>query len=374
MGDKLVIDREGLERLFAELAADGRSIVGPTLRDGAIVLDEIGGVGDLPAGWTERQDAGRYRLERRQDEALFGYVAGPHSFKSWFFPPRETLFRLERRGPRFEPVTADPSAAGDTPRKLALVGARSCDIHALTIQDRVFSGGAFTDEAWVRRRADVFVVAVNCGEAGGTCFCVSMDTGPRASSGYDLALTELLVGEHRFLLDVGSDAGARMAERLSTRQAASIDLEAAERATAKAIAGMGRRMDTSGIKELLYSNLEHPQWDCVAERCLACANCTMVCPTCFCSSVEDVTDLDGAYAERVRRWDSCFTAEHSYVHGGSVHASIRSRYRQWLTHKLASWHDQFGTSGCVGCGRCITWCPPGIDLTEEIAAIRGTGD
>jgi len=371
-GDRMVIDRGGLERLFAELAADGRTIVGPTVRDGAIVLGEIGGVDELPEGWTERQDAGCYRLERRQDGALFGYVVGPHSFKPWFFPPRETLFRVERRESGFEAVAAGGDAMAAAPPRLALLGARSCDLHALSIQDRVFTAGPFADAGFARRRADVFVVAIHCGEAGGTCFCVSMGTGPRATSGYDLALTELLEGEHRFLVEIGSDAGARVAARLPARVAESEDIAAAERATANAVAGMGRRMDTNGIKELLYANLEHPQWERVAERCLACANCTMVCPTCFCSSVEDVTDLDGAAAERVRRWDSCFTAEHSYVHGGSVHASIRSRYRQWLTHKLASWHDQFGTSGCVGCGRCITWCPPGIDLTEEVAAIRGT--
>jgi sulfhydrogenase subunit beta (sulfur reductase) len=373
MGDRLVIERERLDRLFAELAAEDRTIVGPTVRDGAIVLAEISGVADLPAGWTERQDAGRYRMDRRQDQALFGYVAGPHSFKPWFFPPRETLFRVERCDGGFAVMPRGRDATPSVAPKLALIGVRSCDLHALAIQDQVFMGGPFADEGWARRRSDVFVVAVNCGEAGGTCFCVSMDTGPRATSGYDLALTELLEGEHRFLLEIGSEAGARLAERMPTREAASADVAAAERATANAVAGMGRRMEIGGIKELLYANLEHPQWDRVAERCLACANCTMVCPTCFCSSVEDVTDLDGAAAERVRRWDSCFTAEHSYVHGGSVHASIRSRYRQWLTHKLASWQDQFGTSGCVGCGRCITWCPPGIDLTEEVAAIRGAG-
>jgi Fe-S-cluster-containing hydrogenase component 2 len=129
-------------------------------------------------------------------------------------------------------------------------------------------------------------------------------------------------------------------------------------------------MDTRGIKELLYRNYEHPRWDNVATRCLTCANCTMVCPTCFCTTVEDVTDLSGDHAERWRKWDSCFTMDFSYIHGGSVRATPKSRYRQWLTHKLATWFDQFGSSGCVGCGRCITWCPVAIDLTEEVRAIR----
>jgi formate hydrogenlyase subunit 6/NADH:ubiquinone oxidoreductase subunit I len=110
----------------------------------------------------------------------------------------------------------------------------------------------------------------------------------------------------------------------------------------------------------------------VAQRCLACTNCTLVCPTCFCVAVEDTTDLAGDHVERHRRWDSCFTAGHSYVHGGSVHASTASRYRQWMTHKLSTWFDQFGSSGCVGCGRCIAWCPAAIDITEEAAAITGT--
>jgi Fe-S-cluster-containing hydrogenase component 2 len=131
-------------------------------------------------------------------------------------------------------------------------------------------------------------------------------------------------------------------------------------------------MDVTGLPELLARNLEHPRWDDVASRCLACANCTMACPTCFCSTVEDTTDLTGDHAERWRSWDSCFTMDFSHVHGGSVRTSTRARYRQWLTHKLSTWHAQFGTSGCVGCGRCITWCPVAIDLTQEVAAIRGS--
>jgi formate hydrogenlyase subunit 6/NADH:ubiquinone oxidoreductase subunit I len=143
-----------------------------------------------------------------------------------------------------------------------------------------------------------------------------------------------------------------------------------EKIVANTTAQMGRSLNTIGIKDLLYRNAEHPRWDEVATRCLSCANCTMVCPTCFCTTVEDVTDLTGEHAERWRKWDSCFTMDFSYIHGGSVRPSVKARYRQWLTHKLASWIDQFGVSGCVGCGRCITWCPAGIDITEEVRAIR----
>lgn len=198
-----------------------------------------------------------------------------------------------------------------------------------------------------------------------------MRAGPKATGGFDLALTEVLAaGQHHFVVDVGSDRGAEVMRNVPHRQAQPDDRDAAERIVARTAAQMGRTLETTGIKELLYRNLEHPHWDEVAARCLSCANCTVVCPTCFCTTVEDVTDLSGQHAERWRQWDACFTLDFSYLHGGSVRASTKARYRHWLTHKLATWIDQFGTSGCVGCGRCITWYPVAIDLTQEVQAIR----
>jgi sulfhydrogenase subunit beta (sulfur reductase) len=366
-GEHAALSLEGFAELLRLLRAAGYRLIGPRLRDGAIVHDEIAGIEDLPAGWTERQEAGTYRLERRSDGALFGYSVGPQSWKQLFFLPRLRLWKAQRDGEGFA-VEEDQ----EPPPRLALIGARSCDIHAIEVQDRTFLQGSFspfTDRDYAARRRDVFVVAVNCGQAGGTCFCVSMNTGPRATFGFDLALTELLA-PHRFLVLAGSERGGEMLARAGALPATAADREAADAVIEATARSMGRRLETRGIKELLYQNPEHPRWDDVAARCLGCTNCTLVCPTCFCSSVEDSSDLAGQTAERWRRWDSCFTLDHSYLHGGSVRSSTRSRYRQWLTHKLASWIDQFGVSGCIGCGRCITWCPVGIDITEEVAAIR----
>ena len=236
-------------------------------------------------------------------------------------------------------------------------------------------GPDFRDHDYCLRRENALIIAVNCGQAGGTCFCESMQTGPQVTSGFDLALTEILDdGQHRFLVEVGSTKGGDLLDEIDSIGATDADYSAAAAAIANAKGQMGRTMDISDVKELLQGNQEHPRWDEVASRCLTCGNCTMVCPTCFCTTVEDVTGLDGDHAERWTRWDSCFTLDFSYIHGGIVRGSSKSRYRQWMTHKLAHWIDQFGTSGCVGCGRCITWCPVGIDITEEVAAIRGGGD
>ena len=361
----VTIEKNGLQSLIGALAKRGFRVVGPTLRDQAIIYDDIDSVDDLPAGWTDDQDGGTYKLKRRDDEALFGYAVGPHSWKKFLHPPIQRLWKTTR-GDGGVNVEAVPSE----PERFALFGVRACELHAIAIQDKVFLNGPHVDPHYRARRENAFIVAVNCSKAGGTCFCVSMNTGPRVPGGYDLALTEL-ADRGRFVVEAGSDRGREVLAALPQQQASNEEVVAAGKVIEHTAASMGRHMKSDDVHALLLANLEHPRWDHVAERCLTCANCTMVCPTCFCVSVEESSDLTGNETTRVRRWDSCFTMDYSYVHGGSVRPTNKSRYRQWMTHKLSTWYDQFGTSGCVGCGRCITWCPVGIDITEEVAAIRG---
>jgi sulfhydrogenase subunit beta (sulfur reductase) len=351
-----------LQSLLDALIAQGYSLVGPTVQQEAIVYDHIRHVADLPRGWTDEQQPGQYRLHPREDNACFGYVVGPHSWKKYLFPPQATLLRSKRtpEGWAFE-VPPD-----DSPQ-LALLGVRACELAALAIQDRVFIGGDYVDPLYAERRRRLFIVAVNCTQAAATCFCTSMKTGPRCLAGFDLALTELPSG---FIVEIGSENGRELLSSLTVRAATAAELADAEARRQRATQ-QTRTLDTSDVHDLLLANLQHPRWTDVADRCLSCANCTMVCPTCFCSSVEEVSDLQGENVERRRQWDSCFNLDFSYMNGGAVRGQTRARYRQWLTHKLATWMDQFGSSGCVGCGRCLTWCPVGIDLTEEVAAIRG---
>lgn len=362
-----LVRRNDLQRLFDVLIERGFRPVGPRVHEGAIIYDELRGVKDLPEGWTEDQDAGSYRLKRRGDSALFGFNNGPHSWKKYLFPPKTMLWEGEK--------TVDGGftvlETEDTEKPLAFIGVRSCDLQAIRVQDRVFMNEHYPDPLYTGRRNKALVIVVNCGQAAKTCFCTSMNTGPRAENGFDLALTEILDDDdHYFVAQAGSTDGRSLLADVPHTEAGNDDIAAAGACTKRAEEQMSRKIDISNIKDLLYRNYDNESWDELEQRCLACGNCTMACPTCFCSRVEDVTDLTGNHAERWREWDSCYTMDFSYIHGGSVRPKIRSRYRQWLVHKLATWMDQFGTSGCVGCGRCVTWCPVGIDLTEEVQLIR----
>jgi len=361
-----VLERDHLQQLLDSLGKRGYRVRGPRVRDRAIVYDDLTSLADAPVGWTDEQDGGTYRLKRRNDEAIFGYAVGPDSWKKFLHPPVVRLWRAKAGGNGFQMIEEDERVP-----KSAFIGVRPCEIHAIAIQDKIFLSGEYRDPFYQARRRDLFIVALNCGHAGGTCFCVSMNTGPKAKFGFDLALTEVLeAGRHYFVAEVGTELGAEILREIPHEAATEEEKAAAERIVTKTASEMGRAMDTRDIEGLLHRNYENPRWDDVAKRCLTCGNCTMVCPTCFCTTVEDLTDLTGEHAERWRKWDSCFTMDFSYIHGGSVRASPMARYRQWMTHKLAGWIDQFDTSGCVGCGRCITWCPVAIDITEEVRAIQ----
>jgi Fe-S-cluster-containing hydrogenase component 2 len=351
----------------------GYQAIGPRVRDSAIVLDELASIDDLPVGWTDTQDAGTYHLEKSDAPSLFGYASGPQSWKQYLHPPDLLLWRAQSKDEGFEIIGHTPSVP-----KYAFLGVRACELNAIAVFDKVFETARFYDPVYRSVRKKVFIVAVNCTRPGGTCFCTSVNTGPKAQSGFDIALTEIAGPQkHYFIAQVGSINGIKIFSEVTYRTAWQKEIDLARGVLENAAARMGRSLDTSDLKSIFYENFEHHRWEKVAQGCLTCGNCTMVCPTCFCFSVEDSNSVDGEQAERRRQWDSCFTREFSYIHGGALRSSAKSRYRQWLTHKLSTGVDQFGTFGCVGCGRCITWCPVGIDITEvakTILAETGRGN
>jgi sulfhydrogenase subunit beta (sulfur reductase) len=360
----VIIAAAALPQLFDALHQRGYTIVGPTARDGAIMLAELSSADDLPYGWGVETEAGHYRLIARPDSAAFGHSAGPQSWKDILRPAREKQWSADR--------TPDGVVITEAAQqhRYALLGVRPCDIAAIRVLDRVLAGGRHADPQYAGRRDGNFVIAVECTEPGATCFCTSMGTGPHADAGFDLAMTELVDDSgHRFVVRAGTAAGTEVMSDLPCRPADDASVRHAAGVVAQAATMMSRSMPAEGLPDLLAASRESPHWDDVASRCLTCGNCMMVCPTCFCSTTEDVTDLTGDHSERWRRSDSCFDLDFSYLHGGSVRTSGQSRYRQWISHKLGTWQEQFGSSGCVGCGRCIAWCPTGIDITQEVAAL-----
>jgi len=414
-----------LQTLIDILRSENYRVLGPTLDQHAIVYDEITSIGQLPKGYCDSQSPAVYQLTQTpsapENQKLFHFNLGPHSPKQFLFPPTSVLPGPEKAGPEKADIAkadADPTA-NNAPepqhvQPMAILGLRACELAAIAIQDRVLMSPPFVDSQYALRRKSLFVIAVQCTTAASTCFCPSMNTGPELPgpellgpdanpNTYDLALTELVPSSHcqfthGFLVQAGSRRGQVILDQLPSEEPSREMLEAKKQTIEAVHKKIQRAMppapsipgpsisgpsisgppssglpsidgQSGDLRDALLARLNHPHWQNVADRCLSCANCTMVCPTCFCSSVDEVSDLLNESSIRQRHWDSCFNPDFSHTSGAPVRNTVRSRYRQWLTHKLATWFDQFDSSGCVGCGRCITWCPVGIDLTQEVAKL-----
>jgi ferredoxin len=355
------------EQLLGLIKEEGYKLIGPTVRNEAITYQEIQTAQDLPIGWGDEQAPGHYRLKRRKDKAYFGYNLGQESWKKFLFPSREKLWSARKQENKMVVFQETPPAD----EKMAFIGVRACEIQAIFVLDKVFNHKLAVYPQYQKRRDQTFIMAVNCTTAASTCFCVSMQAGPEVTKGYDLSLTEVIDGkEHYFLVASGTSLGKSLCEKLKLPMAEPHQCQAGKAKIEQTKEQMGREVDNANAQEVLRNTYHSKNWDEVAKRCINCANCTMVCPTCFCTDSEDKVSLDGNLVDRWQSWESCFNLSHSKIHGGSIRTSAQSRYRQWLTHKFGTWWDQFGVSGCVGCGRCIVWCPVGIDVTEELQKLH----
>jgi len=361
------LKRESFQDLINSLKSDGYKTVGPKVKDSSIVYGEVHTITDFPLGVQDEQSPGRYKLIKTDNGRWFSWANGPQNLKPILFAPREHLWkatRKEKNKIEFTQVTPESE-------HIAVIGVRACDLAALELQDKHFLQMEYQDPYYKAHRENIFVIAVSCTHSAKTCFCVSTGDGPEVKTGFDLSLVEL---DNGFIITSGSERGKKILDRLDLHTAAEqqlLNVLNARQQIENAAKKQKRTLPGRNLRNSLFEQLDHPQWQKIAERCLACGNCTSVCPTCFCHSEHEETTLDSKEISHYRQWSSCFTQEHSYMHGVVIRAETKMQYRQWLTHKLGSWHDQYGRSGCVGCGRCITWCPAGIDITEEAHAICG---
>ena len=361
-----VLDANRLNDLISLLRDEGYEVIGPKKLDFAVSYEPISSVDEMPVGYIDVTKPGFYRLEKWDKPVFFGTLHSSCSWKKYLYPIEVKLFTAKRENGSFkvEPGTYEV-------KKKAFLGVRPCDLSAIKVMDKVLMGGPFVDDLYKANRENTLIIGVNCTRSGETCFCNSLGTGPELGEGYDIGLTEITEGDHRFIVRVLTDKGMEIISKMNLKEATDSDLEAERKAIDNAISTQTRKVYTEGIKEILYSNMEAPYWEELDKRCLGCGNCTMVCPTCFCTTVYDYTSFTGDEAWRVRLIDSCFTLAYSYIHGGSIRKERKFTYRHWLTHKYATWQDQFGTLGCVGCGRCITWCPVGIAINDEVNHFAG---
>lgn len=359
MDNQVFINHDQIDTLLSLLKERGYVCVAPRYIEGAINYAKINNASELPWGLTDEQAPAHYKVIQTDQKKAFSFTIPVQSIKPMLFKAKETIWKSKRD--ENGKLIFEPKVDFE---KIAVFGVRACDLRAIETQDRIFMQNTFNDVRYIKRRENQFLIAMNCTSSNSNCFCVSLGDGPKAETGFDLSMTEIANG---FIVESGSVKGSNLLENLNYTVASDNGLNEAELGRKRAISEQIKSIPPIKVVESkLKANLEHERYKNIASRCLSCGNCTNSCPTCFCHTERDEPNISGTVSNHTREWDSCFTLEHSYTHGETYRESLIHRYRQWLTHKFATWRDQFQVKGCVGCGRCITHCPVKIDVTEEI--------
>lgn len=316
-------------------------------------------------------------------ETAFGEVSDPVLLEmdlvdslipptKFFHPPKDTLFNFKyksedpAKGLFYETTPMPPPAV----ESRIIVGVHACDLAGILLQDKVFYSSRYPDPSYIDRRRNTLIIALNCFRANEYCICTSVGSGPEVKEGYDLALSDL--GEE-YLVEIGSLKGAELLQKAVSRPASDEDFRKKKKSLEFTRKQIVRHMRTENLPAVMLRHLAHPSWKENAARCVSCGACTMTCPTCFCYTVRDELDIALKGGKRLRQWDSCQLLEFAEVAMGENFRKDREARMKWrIYHKLCFWWEQFGASGCVGCGRCIKNCVTRIDMTQIVSTIRET--
>ena len=357
--DALFLPHSQLQSFIDLLWRKSYEVIGPHVSQNTIEYLPLHQVDELPFAYRDKQEPGRYHLVKTSHERYFAWANGAQALKPMTFKASQTLWQAHKNANQELEFSTPSSPLLNT----AVIGVRACDLAALAIQDQHFLQGDYVDPFYQSQRQHLFLVAVNCSHPASTCFCASTGDGPHVEKNADIVLTELDDG---FVVEITSQTAKDIMSELLHEPAQAQHWQQKSQQLQQACQAQTRSISKKAHVQISNKN-KSQVWETLGRQCLACGNCTAVCPTCFCHQQQTEADLSNTLISQLRLWDSCFNADHSYFHGTVVRAETKFRYRQWLTHKFSTWVEQFARSGCVGCGRCISWCPVGIDVTAVIA-------
>ena len=298
-----------------------------------------------------------YKKVDHPDEVDLTHPNPQKPMKEVFFPQSETMFRYEKVGEQNQVVSTE-----EVKRERIILGARPCDIQAVSLMDEVFSGKEYTDVYYINKRNITTIIGMACGHPFSTCFCSSTGGGPFLRNGSDLFFIDL--GES-FLVEFLTGKGMTFQKNKFFGEASTEEINLAKALEEKALHKTDASVPVKGIEKRLDLMAESPFWDRVHEKCIGCRVCTYLCPTCHCFDIVDEALTNKG--QRVRNWDSCLSSLYSLeTSGHNPRPTNRERTRQRIMHKFNYFPKNFGRIACVGCGRCILYCPVHFDIRQAI--------
>ncbi|MGD0276344.1 MAG: 4Fe-4S dicluster domain-containing protein [Syntrophales bacterium] len=302
-----------------------------------------------------------FKALEKGEEPLVRYANSKNAPKNFFFPHTELMMKYTRtpKGMTFK-------EKGPEAPEAVLFGVRPCDARSLVLLDRLFDQEKYRDNYYIERRARITVISMACVHPPyATCFCTSVDGAPVSSDGADILITDV---EDNYLVEFLSEKGQKYLSYFGNAAADEAAVARKEEIARQAASEIKSHIPAKEIKPILDVNFEHPFWNTIHQKCLACGTCTFLCPTCHCFDISD--EVKGADGIRIRNWDSCmfplFTLETS---GHNPRTTQKERWRQRAMHKFKYYVDNFNAIACVGCGRCVMYCPVNIDIRKIVTDI-----